>query len=530
MHKLIGHEPNVPKMLADLHHPMPVFDHIPVVRKDFFIPNNGIADVWEHWRNKVRLNAEFGPIGRPDGGIQFDAPLFDIQHIGRGLRDNPLGKIRILPTWNFADFVNGPALVADKPALRLKQHKARDPDINPGMFFCPDMPAKQLHIATDFDKLVDDVRAERKKAKRDGLNQLKGFWKAAQAPKEGIGYGHPAHKGFFAAGHVGRNHKWRMRMEPVERFQRPRLNAGFNLFGGGIGVGLNNMCLDMELHNPWGVGGFAQRKPTPTNERVERQARRERERQRAASEHDNWMRSTQQKEWNTISYIKIKLKWLDEPDANICQIIADVCAHSKSHGYHIDVINDGLESRGFTALGNGHFSRAYKGPDGFVYKVNCNHSSHDAWYVYGLNCMYYGQGLECLPKIDAIAYKNKTYCVKMGLLSPITVDDFNEKYSGLNDAFRGSGDVLAVKRIMGISRANAIDVMSIVDRTKRETPGSRFDIHHENVMYRIDTNGNKTLVLTDPLAYGDFIMSDFDHRLAACNGIASNVPQLAKAA
>ena len=242
------------------------------------------------------------------------------------------------------------------------------------------------------------------------------------------------------------------------------------------------------------------------------------------------MRSTQQKEWNTISYIKIKLKWLDEPDANICQIIADVCAHSKSHGYHIDVINDGLESRGFTALGNGHFSRAYKGPDGFVYKVNCNHSSHDAWYVYGLNCMYYGQGLECLPKIDAIAYKNTTYCVKMGLLSPITVDDFNEKYSGLNDAFRGSGDVSAVKRIMGVSRETAIDVMSIVDRTKRETLGSRFDIHHENVMYRVDANGNKTLVLTDPLAYGDFIMSDFDHRLAACNGIASNVPQLAKAA
>lgn len=525
MHKLIGHEPNVPKMLADLHHPMPVFDHIPVVRKDFFIPDNGIADVWERWREKVKLNNEFGPIGRPDGDIQFNAPLFDKQIIGRGFRQ-PI-NIRMLPTWNFADFVNGPVLVPDKPALRLKQLKPRN---NEGLAVKGNdlvfKPARHIHLADDFDKLVDDVRADRKKAKQDGLKQLQGFWKAAQGPKEGIGYGHPAHKGFFAAGHVGRNHKWRMRMQPIERIERPRLNAGFDLFGGGIGVGLNNLCLDI---NPWGPGGFAQRN-TPTNERVERQARRERERQRAASEHDDWMRSKDQKAWNTISYIKIKLKWLDEPGANICQIIADVCAHSKSNGYHIDVINDGLESRGFTALGNGHFSRAYKGPDGFVYKVNCNNSSHDAWYVYGLNCMYYGQGIDCLPKIDAIAYSNTTYCVKMGLLSPITRDEFNEKYLSISDAFRGSGNVLDVMKYLNLSRPAAIDVMSIVDRTKRETPGSRFDIHYENVMYRIDANGNKTLVLTDPLAYGDFIMSDFDDRLAACNAIASNVPQLAKAA
>lgn len=477
---------------------------------------------------------EVGRVMRPDGGVQFDRPVFE-------MFPWPIGKtkkIRILPDMHVGwlhEVENGPVINPAFPALRLKQLKSRD---NGGLAikgkdFVFDKRGQLIPRACDIAK--SGVYKIKRKAKQEGLKQLQGFWKAAQGPKEGIGYGHPAHKGFFAAGHVGRNHAWRLHPERNERIEPARrgMKLGFDLFGGGIGVGINNLCHEVGMFNdfnPWGAGVFAQRN-TPTSERVAREERRERERRIRDSEHDDWMRANRQKEWNVRSYIKIKLSWLDKPGANICQIIADVCAYTKSNrNEHSDLICNELEHRGFTRLGCGHFSRAYKGPDGFVYKVNSNNTSHDAWYVYGLNCMYYGDGLQCIPKIDAIAYSNTTYCVKMGLLSPVTRDEFNETYIGISDAFRGSGDVNDVMRIMNISRRVAIDLMAIVDRTKRETPGSRFDIHYENVMHRIDANGNKTLVLTDPLAYGDFIMSDFDDRLAACNSVASNVPQLAKAA
>ena len=66
---------------------------------------------------------------------------------------------------------------------------------------------------------------------------------------------------------------------------------------------------------------------------------------------------------------------------------------------------------------------------------------------------------------------------------------------------------------MGISERDAETLVYIIHKTKEETPGSRLDIHYQNVMYRRDKHGNLKLVLTDPLAYGNFEMGFYDNRL-----------------
>ncbi|MNV56195.1 hypothetical protein D3C71_1484670 [compost metagenome] len=221
---------------------------------------------------------------------------------------------------------------------------------------------------------------------------------------------------------------------------------------------------------------------------------------------------------NAGSYIRIALRQLKEPGANVCQLLANMWARIKTHRYSGDDIRTllyaGLKELGYTVLGNGHFSCAFKGPDGFVYKVNANHKDSDGWYAYAVNTMHFGGDLKCVPKIDAIAYRDKTYCVKMELLIPLSRGEF-EPFEDLNISFYKGGDLGRVARLMGISERDAETLVYIIHKTKEETPGSRLDIHYQNVMYRRDKHGNLKLVLTDPLAYGNFEMGFYDNRLTS---------------
>lgn len=510
MRKLIGHEPNFPKMIANLNHPMPVFDGIKVVRKDFDI-DEVIKDFGDDHEIKFKLD-NIGPRGF--GGRLGE--LGGIQMVGRCMRPDgdmqqrirmlpmPAQKIRILPDWDIIE--NGPA-IGGNPFLRVKQLKARD---NVGLAI------KGKNLVFDMNGEFNKVVIEAKN--HNGLKRLKAFWKDAQGDKAGIGYGHPALKGMFGVGGRVRPDRLQSRFAP-EPFK-------IGMFGGGLGLfdDWNNLCAPM-IHNP-----------TPTNERLERRERRLRQdierkaqEQERLREYKEQERIREQKQWDVCSYIRIKLSLVAKPGANVCQIIADVCAYSKSNGnIHFSLIGDELEKYGYIILGNGHFSRAYKGPDGSVYKVNSNNTSNDAWYVYAINAMYYGEHLACVPKIDAIAYRDKTYCVKMELLVPMKSIDF-ENCGSFSLAFIDK-DVKSIMKALNLCQLDAEHMIELITRTKRETPGSRFDIHSDNVMHRIDADGNKTLVITDPLAYGDFIMSDFDERLAACNSVASIMPELQNAA
>jgi hypothetical protein len=482
----------------------------------------------------VDLHADFFQPGKRDIVVDHIMPLHQLwdnwrlnQQLGRGLRDRDHNQLAIKacnffdarPRANFEGVVMRPDIgPLDAAPIKLKMPKVRSMVVGAGGGF----------RMVDFEnvpivKFDADQPGPLKAKKPNPLKALKAHWENAQKPKPGIGYGHPALKGLIH----GRNRRefpplvlsWR---EPVR-------------MRGGIGFGGLRGLLDGFNHNQFFVGDRfepwqAVIKPQLNTE--QREARRielleiekqeaEREAKREAENKAYRYERTRVKRQftdNAGSYVRIALKQLNEPGANVCQLLANMWAIIKRHRYAGDDVRNllfaGLKDLGFTILGNGHFSCAFKGPDGHVYKVNANHKDSDGWYAYAVNTMHFGGGLKCVPKIDAIAYRDKTYCVKMDELIPLSRAEF-EPFEELNNAFRIGGDPEKVARLLGISHRDAETMCYIIRATKAETPGSRLDIHYQNVMYRRDKHGNLKLVLTDPLAYGDFEMAFYDKRLTS---------------
>lgn len=149
-----------------------------------------------------------------------------------------------------------------------------------------------------------------------------------------------------------------------------------------------------------------------------------------------------------------------------------------------------------TKLGEGSFSSAYLGYDGYVYKVNIKPKGYDSWLDYAYHAM--NNDNEFFPKIYEIKTFKDTYCIKAERLQLIKYEDYDNKYSLLKDAFEKDDLGLIVKILS--SSDNEVDKLnewySVTSKIKQET-GAIWDIRFDNFLKR-----NEQLVINDPLAFG----------------------------
>lgn len=529
-------------------------------------PVNGL-DVLRNMR-KMHLNAEFGPIGRradirafdrikmlapstpPDivRDIKFPKVWFDEADNGRV----PLDVNKPIPHWLERDLnMNHRPLtpnwfwpVVGRQRSGAVMHEVKVLKARPfgGNHILKLKAPDAFMIGNDgMPKLKEppvDLKGE--PVRVDVADAIKALFKSPQnAAKEGLRHDHPANKGKFFAGRE--KNKAPLQLPKLD-VVRPDISlcdvgafhdiwrewAGLGRFAGGIGVGVghNNAHIRQEFNHPVPARAISFAKRNTAEQAAhdkalenirKTQARRENERRRLEA----------QKEDAVESYIRVCLKLMAEPGANWCQLIA--CMYDKLKNNFIDdgtkLINDGLFNLGFKLLGNGHFSTAYQGPDGFVYKVNANHNGSDAWFVYAVNIKC-SDLMWCVPRIDKIAHKGNTYCVTMERLEPMTRTEFLP-YDGLQAAIRDC-EFNTVAGLLDISRFDAAKLIKLVNTTRGEAGGNcRFDIHHENIMFRVDASGRKRPVLTDPLAYGKFQMYKIFAKLTEHQQAASTLCEAA---
>lgn len=370
---------------------------------------------------------------------------------------------------------------------------------------------KEIPIAGGFGDMWRGWRDDRPKPM--SLKALQDACKAAGKPKAGIGYGHPAHKGFFAGRAknglkndcIKPGRKWPRLVRPDFHFDVDWARGFPNIPVGGWVGGLGHIGM-----MAGGLGFFERGEPVSTAKRLELKADADARHAARVKQHEFTKFAEQ------IQHDVLLDPFIDEltaPRANPCEVIAKWVEHykMKTEGYYKfrkRMINR-LGQVGYDLLGSGYFSSAFRGPDNMVYKVNANHCGLDAWAGFATLCMI-NRKCPNLPVIYDIKFANNTYCAKMELLTPID-SDFNwairacgeSKFQGFEqDCFN------SVLTMFNCRDNDAINLMGVVRDAAKQT-GGWHDIHRENVMYRV-VGDSKTLVMTDPIANGDFNMRTFE--------------------
>lgn len=448
-----------------------------------------MRDIWDKWQ----LNQQFGRFGRPARNMVIDpAGFFDArprEFEGVVCQDDMVDK--------FPEVAN--------PFLRLKVPKDRDHAqlaFKMGDF-------KNVRILPDADlQLIHHIKP--RTVKLNPVAALKAFWKDAQGVKPGIGYGHPALKGLIH----GRKREALppMTLEPVHVGGLRSILDGFRIDDGLFGAWQNMFKPDPHLNT--------EQREAKRIEQLERDARLE------AEQVANRKESNRKRKLKTAKFKKIYeqlandiLRDLNKPGVDVAKRIAWFFSEVRYYGngrMHtaVQLCTERLKEQGFSYLGEGCWSNAYLGPDGWVYKVNCNSDSLDGWFAYAVNVKLNGSSKN-FPKIDKIARMGTTYCAKIERLEPLTQDEqteFRDRNAGKMQAFRDS-HLSTIKKEFGCNGDDAINLFEVVRDTHSEINGT-YDIHPGNVMWRVE-NDVRTLVLTDPLCGGNFSMDTMGAKLAA---------------
>lgn len=149
-----------------------------------------------------------------------------------------------------------------------------------------------------------------------------------------------------------------------------------------------------------------------------------------------------------------------------------------------------------TKLGEGSFSSAYLGYDGYVYKINIKPKGYDSWLDYAFHAM--NNDNDFFPNIYEIKTFKDAYCIKAERLQSIKYEDYDIKYCSLKEAFKKEDLNLIIKILS--SNDNDVDKIeewySISSKIRQET-GAIWDIRFDNFLKR-----NDQLVINDPLAFG----------------------------
>lgn len=361
-----------------------------------------------------------------------------------------------------------------------------------------------------------DFAEKAKPVKALSLKALQDACKAAGGPKAGIGYGHPAHKGFFAGRAKNRlRGDWIKPGRELPRLVRPDFHfddiGPRGVFDVNWVRGFNGFDHIGMMAGGLGVGGFFERaEPLSTTKRLELQADAD-ARRAARVKHAKLKKLSDQIEHDIL--LDPFIDELTAPRANPCEVIAKWVDHYKMNTEGFYNLRDRMKARlsqvGYDLLGSGYFSSAFRGPDNKVYKVNCNYCGLDAWAGFATLCMI-NRKCPNLPVIYDIKFADKTYCAKMELLTPID-SDFNWTVRACGESkFKGfEQDCFDSVLTMFNCRDNdAINLMDVVRDAAKQT-GGWHDIHRENVMFRV-VGDSKTLVMTDPIANGNFNMRTFE--------------------
>lgn len=350
---------------------------------------------------------------------------------------------------------------------------------------------------------IDVLAIHKQRNKPPAIQSLQKLFKAANEArseaKARLGYGHPAHKGFFA----GRACK--RRAKPIEKVEALPF-----VLDGGINCG---------LVDPWWRAPvpIVIKAPTVGTEQLaiieaEREERRRRERERRK------VYDLQEQGYKVEAYMMAEalILELNKPDADACKLFAEFGDKIKAsgNGNHVYYANRALtemiKSTKFRILGHGHFSRAFLGPDGLVYKSNLNHTDKDGWFGWAVNCMI--DPNPHTPRIYQIESVGDSFCAKMEVLSNVP-SDYWETHIGDRYKFWGfrDNDLDTVIDAFNAREFDAMRLMKLARQTFSET-GGKYDIHHENIMVR-KHGDTHTIVLTDPIAYGSFTMRKFTRKL-----------------
>lgn len=414
---------------------------------------------------------------REGGNINFKMPVI-LPMSGMVIRhDKPLPSVRVF----------GHVLKAKLEVGRF---------LRPLNNLCADMVTKPVGFVTSpaMWKPWED--------KPDARQQFVKLFKAAKEArgdaKGGLGYGHPAHKGFFA----GRACK--RRVQPVRDTPPPI----------GLGIGAGGWFAQLGL--PKHLWHHPTPPPAPLHNTYQREKLHQAALERQAKEHARY-------KLLGMKYIAEEIEGeliaeqlvsdLMQPGANVCKLFAEYADKIKTSKLLYEAncaLTQMIKGTPFRLLGNGHFSRAFLGPDGFVYKTNINHSDEDSWFGYAVNCMLNPN--PHVPQIYQIESAGKSYCARMEVLTPPPSDFWDTQFNGVNKfwGFRDD-DLESVFDAFNSREFDGIKLMQLVQHTEKETGGS-YDIHHENIMLR-QHGDTYTIVLTDPLSYGSFNMRTFERKL-----------------
>lgn len=346
--------------------------------------------------------------------------------------------------------------------------------------------------------------ADTHRPKPMSLKAIQAACKAAGDVKRGIGYGHPAHRGFFAGKAQKRARNPIGCADADVDFMMPEF-VPHDLGKRGVMV------------MGWEALGLGLMQPESTAKRLEREAveavayRRDKEREKA-----NACRRVAMKIEAEI-LVQVLIDKLQDPDVDVCRTLVDYAVSLKANDvtrYAVTALDSAIKATRFRMLGNGYFSTALLGPDGYVYKVNCNNASLDSWVGYAVNCIE--KPNPHTPRVYKIEISGNSYCAKMELLNPVSEISGFDWYERCGSyKFEGfESDCLeSVMHSFDAREFDAFNLMKLVSKTKKDTQG-RFDIHSDNIMLRMHTDGSHTIVLTDPLSFGSFNMRSVEKRLA----------------
>lgn len=486
----------------------------------------------EHqWQDKLMADFkvhDFGPrgIGNVQGldalrniglnVVDHIAPMHDIldkwqlnQQFGRGLRDHDKLAIKACNWFDAMPKFEGivikpepwfvPAGVERNAAHKLIKLKDRNgANIDRGVKFGVGAALLNKVIIDPGVQRFIDMRDKVKKP--NPVEALKAFWKDAQKPKPGIGYGHPALKGLIHGRSRG--------PIPTSNFEQHVKLHDVDHVGFGNGLWENWKAMVQPVD-------------------PEQVKRMHAEEQRLLAEREAYRQEADRKrKLKTEKFKKIynqlandMLQGLNKPGVDVTKQIAWYFSEVRYYGHgrmhtSVQICADRLKEQGFTYLGEGCWSSAFLAPDGWVYKVNCNSDSLDGWFAYAVNVKLNGTSKN-FPNIDTITRIGGTYCAKIERLEPLTDDEqteFRSRNNGKMQAFRHS-ELSTIKREFDCTGDDAINLFEVVRDTQSEINGT-YDIHPGNVMWRVD-NDVKTLVLTDPLCGGNFSMDVVGAKLAA---------------
>jgi hypothetical protein len=220
------------------------------------------------------------------------------------------------------------------------------------------------------------------------------------------------------------------------------------------------------------------------------------------------------------AFVKAAIVDLTAPDADICEVLARAFHSIKTRfmpDQHyrplvLKLIKGIKRIKGFRFLGEGAFSVAFVAPDGMVYKVNSGKRRiPDAWLAFAVSAMEANSPL--FPIIEKIVCINQTFCAKMELLHTTGSTPFPYHVSAdrLNYYIKCQMPKSFAEET-GCELVEASLVIETICKVKA-TIDAKFDLHHENLMYR-KVDDEYVPVIIDPLAaWHTYDTSEFTSKL-----------------